>query len=239
MPTVSFISNTEYKATLQQDVGSLMFPGHLYNCGSNIDKDKLRRDFAELNGKRVHAVLIYTEDSPKFSKKQNTLVKYISPSLASKGQEGVFQRHFEQTGPPCCYGEWWWTNHPMGDVIVVYIKTKAKEEKVEGVPTKSELKTLRKQWRELKEDYKRCGNRPRSFSGEDTHLDLPRRRAEYDAKTEPILKEMFKRAFVLIQHDTDFIKRQMTLWAKDKASVQFLDGKWQPRLGCVMPSYLE
>jgi hypothetical protein len=132
-------------------------------------------------------------------------------------------------------------DQPVGDAIVVYteISPKVKQEKVEGVPTAAELKTLRKEWRDLKQDHKRCGYRPRSFSGEDTHLNLPERQAEHDAKTDAIKKEMFKRATVLIQHDTPFIQRQMTLWARDTAWVEFVDGKWQPRLGMLLPEYLE
>jgi hypothetical protein len=117
---------TDYKATLQQDVGSLMFSGQLYDCGSNVDKTKLRKDFKEeLKGKRIHAVLIYTDESPKFSKEQNTLIKYKSPSVADKEQEGAFQIEY----PNYKLSRFWWSNHPMGDAIVVYTEPKPRKAK--------------------------------------------------------------------------------------------------------------
>jgi len=231
MTSVSFISITEYKATLQQDVGGLMFSGHLYDCGKNINKDKLRRDFAEeLKGKRLHAVLIYTEDSPKFSKKQNTQVKYQNPSVADKDQEGAFQRDH----PHPQIAQMWWSNHPMGDVIVVYTEPKAKEEKVEGVPTAAELKTLRKEWRDLKDQHESCGDRPRAYSGpqqaDPVYWErLKNHKEAHDAKTKPILREMLDKAAILIQHDSPTIQRKMMLWARDKASARW-DKMW---ISCI------
>jgi len=237
--TVSFMTISDYKATLQQDVGSLMFTGHLYDCEDNVDKVKLRKDFKEeLKGKRVHAVLIYTEESPKFSKETNYQITYRNPSVAMKGQEGVFQK--DSVNPQIA--QMWWSYHPMGDAIVVYLEPKPKEIKVEGVPTKAELKKLRKEWRDLEEDYDvSYRGRPRCYSGQ-VILDKERycqAEQEYEDEINAIKKEMFKRATVLIQHDTPFIQRKMTLWARSTASVHFVDGKWQPCLGCRMPSYLE
>jgi hypothetical protein len=228
MTSVTFITNSEYKATLRQDVGGLMFSGHLYDCGKNIDKTKLRKDFKEqLKGKRVHAVLIYTEDSPEFSKTPNTLVKYKSPSVADKNQEGAFQRDH----PHPQIAQMWWTNHPMGDVIVVYTETKSKEAeaevKVDGVPSAAELKTLRKEWRDLKVRYERLGSRPRSYSGD--HLeDLERTEKKgraHDRKTKPILYEMLDKAAILIQHDTPTIQKQVSNWANRAAFVRW-DKMW-------------
>lgn len=237
MTTVSFMTAKDYKATLQQDVGSLMFSGDYYDAGHHIDKTKLRKTFkTELEGKRIYAVLIHTTSSKGFKNYANTQIRYKNPMFCSATSDGAYEGKSGFT----VYDQ------PVGDAIVVYteIKPKVKAEKVEGVPTAAELKTLRKEWRDLKEDHKRCGYRPRAHSGEGHSGEefwkrFEIHKAEYDAKTDAIKKEMFKRAFVLIQHDTPFIKRQMTLWARDTAWVQFLDGKWQPNLGCVMPSYLE
>lgn len=211
MPSISFMTITDYKATLKQDVGGLMFSGHLYDCESNVDKTKLRKDFKEeLKGKRIHAVLIYTDESPKFSKEQNTLIKYKSPSVADEGQEGAFQLSK--------ISRMWWSRHPMGDAIVVYIEPKPKTEKIDGVPSASELKKLRKECRYLKKDYDRLEtSRPRAYSGEEYSGEEFWRRfkiheAEHDAKKKTIMKEIYKRATVLIQHDTPFIQKQMEKW---------------------------
>jgi len=221
--SISFITNTEYKATLQQDVGGLMFPGHLYDCGKNINKDHLRLDFKELKGRRINAVLIYTEDSPKFSKTPNTLVQYKSPSVADKDQEGAYQREH----PHPQIAEMWWTNHPMGDVIVVYTETKpkVKEEKVEGVPTSAELKTLRKEWRDLKDNYERLSDkRPRSYSGDGQNdpewwTQFRKQDEAHAAKMKPILHEALHKAAILIQHDTPTIQKQITNWARKRGMV--------------------
>jgi len=236
MTTVSFMPAQQYKATLQQDVGSLMFSGDYYDAGYNIDKTKLRKNFkTELEGKRVYAVLIHTESSKGFKNYANTQVPFKKPMFCSETSDGAYTE-----------GRFTVYDQPVGDAIVVYseITPKVKQEKVEGVPTAAELKKLRKEWRDLKDDHKRCGYRPRSFSGDgqnsrEWHENLDKRAKEHDDKTNAIKKEMFKRATVLIQHDTPFIQRQMTLWARDAAWVQFVDGKWQPCLGTIFPKYLE
>jgi hypothetical protein len=232
MPAVSFITNTEYKATLEQDVGGLMFPGHLYDCGYNVDKTKLRKDFKELAGKRIVKVLIYTEESPKFSKEQNTLIKYQTPSVANENQEGAFQR---TCGHPAV-ANMWWSNHPMGDAIVVYTETKpkVKEEKVEGVPSASELKTLRKEWREHKDRYEHLGSRPRSYSGEYTQEDLDRIKVKgqaHDEKTKLVMDKILKIAEVLLEHDTPTTKKQLSKWIYCRAYVTWRDSKWQTSTG--------
>jgi len=236
MPSVSFSTFADYKYCFEDDVGGLIFANRYYDCSHNVDKVKLRKDFkTELAGKRIYSILIETTPGLK---QLNTLVKYKSPSVAEKDQEGAFQKPHEHPQ----IAEMWWTNHPMGDVIVVYLEPKPKEIKVEGVPTKAELKTLRKEWRDLEEDYDACyRTRPRCYSGQ-VIVDEERNsqaEQEYEDEINAIKKNMFERATVLIQHDTPFIQRKMTLWARRTASVHFVDGKWQPCLGCRMPSYLE
>ena len=108
-------------------------------------------------------------------------------------------------------------DQPVGDAIVVYteITPKVKAEKVEGVPTAAELKTLRKEWRDLKDDLQNC-RRHRCYSGE-VIVDEERHSQaikEDDDKRNAIKKEMLKRAVYLANHDTPFIKRQMASWAK-------------------------
>lgn len=204
MPSISFMTITDYKANLQQDVGGLMFSGQLYDCGHNVDKDKLRKDYKEeLKGKRIHAVLIYTEDSPKFSKAQNTLIKYKNPSVADKGQEGAFQR--DHAHPQI--SQMWWSNHPMGDAIVVYTEPKVK---VEGVPSASELKNLRKKWKDLEESYKQMLEENQrkqpvgDFEGREAYV------LQCRESLKVITTPMLEAGKVLMKHDTPFIQNKVS-----------------------------
>lgn len=109
----------EYKLTLQQDVGSLMFSNDYYNSVRDIDKVKLRKNFAEeLKNKRIYAVLVHTLSSRGFKNYANTQVRYKSPMFCSETADGARMGKFGYV-----------YDQPVGDVVVVYtdIKRKIKE----------------------------------------------------------------------------------------------------------------
>ncbi len=99
-----------------------------------------------------------------------------------------------------------------------------------SVPSKSELKTLRKEWRELKKDYESLyKQRPRCYSGDviDT-TEWYRILDEHYAQSEPIKQDLLKRAVYLAAHDTPFIKRQMASWAKHNFYMKHVENDdWQ------------
>jgi len=117
--TVKFITTKERKT---MHVGSLMFPGYYYDCGHNVDKKHLKKQFAkELEGKRIMGVLIHTEDSSEFKNIQNKSIQYKTRMIGCEKMDGAYRARLEETDR-----YFWWTDHPVGDAIIVYSEIKKK-----------------------------------------------------------------------------------------------------------------
>lgn len=116
MATISIISNTEYKASHKDKVGSLMFPDELHNSTHYVDLKKLKKTLGDRipAGKKIVGVLVHTDASPLFKNVLNKEVSYKTPLCAAPNQEGAYKKlMFGQIEAFVC-------DHPVGDVIVVY-----------------------------------------------------------------------------------------------------------------------
>jgi len=213
MTTVSFMTAKEYKATLQQDVGSLMFSGDYYDAGRHIDKTKLRKTFkTELEGKRIYAVLVHTDSSKGFKNYANTQIRYKSPMFCSATSDGAYTSKNGFT----VYDQ------PVGDAIVVYTEMRPKD-----IPSASELKNLRKQWSDFEDAWSK-------------HLDEEQRvqkcgeyegRKEFLHQSRNILKDtietpMLEIGKVLMKHDTPFIQRKVSSFAWAGICMKWKDEDW-------------
>jgi hypothetical protein len=200
MTTVSFMTAKDYKATLQQDVGSLMFSGDYYDAGRHIDKTKLRKTFkTELEGKRIYAVLIHTDSSKGFKNYANTQIRYKNPMFCSATSDGAYTSKNGFT----VYDQ------PVGDAIVVYTEIAPKD-----VPSASKLKSLRKEWNDLEDAWSKHleeeqrGQKCGEYEG----------RKEYIQQSRKTLKDtigtpMLEIGKVLMKHDTPFIQRKVSTFA--------------------------
>lgn len=121
MTSISFITNSEYKATLQAEQGSLMFPGNYYDCSRFVDKKAVRDNFKEeLKGKRIVHILVHTDTSPGFKNIANRDIPYKECVCASEDQDGAEREMM-------CGRLMYVSYQPVGDAIIVYAETKVKE----------------------------------------------------------------------------------------------------------------
>lgn len=138
MTTVSFMTNAEYKATLQAERGSLMFPGNYYDCSRFVDKKEVRDNFIdELKDKRIIHIMVHTDKSPGFKNKANRDIPYKDSVCASKDQDGA---ELEMM----CGRLMYVCHQPVGDAIVVYTEAVVKDQK------KADLAHLKKKMKKLK-----------------------------------------------------------------------------------------
>ena len=125
MTTVSFMTNAEYKATLQAEQGSLMFPGNYYDCSRFVDKKAVRKVFKEeLKDKRIVHILVHTDNSPGFKNIANRDIPYKDRICASEDQDGAEREMM-------CGQMMYVCHQPVGDAIVVYAETKVKDPKID------------------------------------------------------------------------------------------------------------
>jgi hypothetical protein len=122
MTTIQVISNQEFQQNLKDKVGTLMFPDELHNSTGYVDLVKLKKTLKDQipkgrgrNAKKIVGVLVHTTSSPHFKNVANRQVHYKSPLCAHATQDGAYKKN-------CAYGggEMWVSDHPAGDVIVVY-----------------------------------------------------------------------------------------------------------------------
>jgi hypothetical protein len=127
MTTVSFITKETYDCDFKEGLGSLMFPGDYYDCQSYLDKRKLRKQFKEeLAGKRLYAVLLHTDNSKQYKNIQNKQIKFKTPLVADETTDGAYKRNFPDNE---ALSRFWYYDHPVGDVIVVYSVMKPRKAK--------------------------------------------------------------------------------------------------------------
>lgn len=141
MTTVSFMTNTDYKATLKEEQGSLMFPGNYYDCMRFVDKKAVRDDFLdELKDKRITHILVHTDTSPGYKNIANRDIPYKDRVCASEDQDGS---NLEMM----CGRLMWVSYQPVGDAIIVYTETKVKDQK------KADVSHMKKKLKKLKAEY--------------------------------------------------------------------------------------
>ena len=141
MTSVSFLTHAEYKATLQAEQGSLMFPGNYYDCMRFVDKKEVRDNFMdELKDKRITHILVHTENSPGYKNIANRDIPYKEPVCAGHDTDGA-----ELT--MMCGHMMYVSLQPVGDAIIVYAETKVKDQK------KADLSHLKKKLKKLKAEY--------------------------------------------------------------------------------------
>lgn len=103
---------------LQLKVGSLMFPEDLHNSTHYVDcvalkKHLIKEKIWSGGAKKIAAVLVQTTSHPEFKNIQNKDIPYKSAIAAHPTQDGAYQT--------TKYGiEAFVSDHPVGDVIVVY-----------------------------------------------------------------------------------------------------------------------
>jgi len=201
----------DYKATLQQDVGSLMFSGDYYDAGRHIDKTKLRKTFkTELEGKRIYAVLIHTTSSKGFKNYANTQVRYKTPMFCNATSDGAYEG---QSG-------FMVYDQPVGDAIVVYTEFAPKD-----VPSASTLKSLRKEWSDLRVAFskhleeERHGQKCGEYEGRKEYIDQSRKTLKDTIET-----PMMEIGKVLMKHDTPFIQRKVEDFAWCYCDMRWNDG---------------
>ena len=115
MTTIQVISNEQYKQELKDKIGTLMFPDELHNSTGYVDLVALRKNIKDQipKGKKIVGVIVHTTSSPHFKNVANRQVPYKSPLCAHPTQDGAYQVNK--------YGmEMFVSDHPVGDVIVVY-----------------------------------------------------------------------------------------------------------------------
>jgi hypothetical protein len=113
IPQTIRITPQQYKDTIANKLGSLMFPNELYDATHYVDKKELRKTINKLNwdipkGARVKAVLLQTTQHPNFKNFQNLNITYEVPLCASANQDGAYQKEGFTV-----------SNHPVGDVYIV------------------------------------------------------------------------------------------------------------------------
>lgn len=117
MTSIQVITHEQYQQQLKDKIGTLMFPDELHNSTGYVDLVKLRKNIKDQipKGKKIVGVLVHTTSSPHFKNVANTQVHYKSPLCAHATQDGAYKKN-------CAYGggEMWVSDHPVGDVIVVY-----------------------------------------------------------------------------------------------------------------------
>jgi hypothetical protein len=132
------MSNAEYKATLQAEQGSLLFPGNYYDCSRLVDKKEVRNNFFdELKDKRITHILVHTDTSPGFKNKANRDIPYKYSVCASKDQDGADLEMM-------CGRLMYVCHQPVGDAIIVYAEVKVKDQK------KADLSHLKTKMKKLK-----------------------------------------------------------------------------------------
>jgi hypothetical protein len=124
MTTISIISNTTFKTEeYQSKMGTGLFPSQLYDCLHHVDTKRLRKrliadGFQFVKGAKILKILTHTDEHPDYKNIQNEMVRYRTPICASRDMAGAF--YYQSAKIPQL--QYWATNHPVSDVIIVVSK---------------------------------------------------------------------------------------------------------------------
>ena len=118
-PTLTIISNTQYKNDYQSKTGSLMFPDDWYNClnyvNTKILRTNLKRQGINLpKGSKFLKILVPTTDNPEFQNKRNINIRYKVPVCANRDMDGAYYKNYPEMD-----FSMWVVDFPIGNAIIV------------------------------------------------------------------------------------------------------------------------